>query len=210
MKEKIRLLIGILLFGSLWGFSEVVIGNALRDANLPAGSIMTGVFALGLLLLSRLLFKTRGMQFGMGAVAGILRLFNPFGSCHICSAIAIMAEGLLFELIWAGLSIEDEQSPTAIVKVSAGVITSYGIYVLGYIVTQIMTPLLSSAGFHIQNLLPFIPQILSSGLLAAVIGGAAAPVVWLLKDLELKKVKDSLYYSASILISAICWVAVIV
>ena len=65
------------------------------DVGLPSGALMTSVFAIGLMMVSRMLFKRRGMQIGMGLVAGALRLFNPFGGCVVCSAIAIAAEGLL-------------------------------------------------------------------------------------------------------------------
>jgi len=60
--KKAKLFAGILVFGSLWGFAECIIGSALRTMDLPAGAIMTGIFAFGLMLLSRLLFKTKGMQ----------------------------------------------------------------------------------------------------------------------------------------------------
>ena len=69
---------------------------------------MTGVFAIGLMTLSRTTFRQPGMQTGIGLVAGALRFFNPFGGCFICSAIAIMAEGLLFDLIWTGFSLDQK------------------------------------------------------------------------------------------------------
>ena len=91
-----RLIVGIILFGSLWGFSEVIIGSTIADAGVPSGGIMTGFFAIPFLVFSRLMYRKPGMQLGMGLVAGSLRIFNPFIGCHVCSAIAIMAEGALF------------------------------------------------------------------------------------------------------------------
>jgi hypothetical protein len=206
--KKGKLIAGILVFGSVWGFAEIVIGDLLRKADLPAGAILTGVFALGLLLLSRMTFKVRGMQLGMGLVAGLLRLFNPISASHICSAIAIMAEGLVFEILYPLLtSTEDDQSQL-VVKVSSGVILSYGIYVTGYIVSQILTAVVSSAGFHPQNLFPYLPVIFASGLLAAVIGGVVAPLVFLLRGFDVRKIKEGVYYPLSAIISALCWVAV--
>lgn len=207
--EKRKLFAGILLFGSLWGFSECVIGPVLRDAGLPAGAILTGVVAFGLMLMSRLLYQMRGMQFGMGLVAGALRLFNPFGGCHLCSAIAIMAEGLLFEMIWTSVPLALDEFSTPTSKISLGIVSSYGIYVLGYLVTQILTPVFSSAGFFIQNLIVFIPQILASGLLAAVIGGIVAPLVFLIRDTDISLVKNRWYYPVTIGVSAVCWLIVI-
>jgi len=207
--KKGKLLAGILLFGSLWGFAECIIGSALRVADLPAGAIMTGVFAFGLMLLSRLLFKQKGMQLGMGVVAGLLRFFNPFGTCHICSAIAIMAEGLAFELMWLAFSSDSEEAPSIMVQSSLGVITSYGVYVIGYFVTQILTPVFSSAGFFLKDLMSFLPQIFASGLLAAVIGGVVSPLVYKLREFDVKKVRSSVYYPVTLAVSVLCWVVVI-
>jgi hypothetical protein len=207
--EKRKLFTGVLVFGSLWGFSECIIGSMLRNAGLPAGAIMTGVFAFSLMVISRMFYKTGGMQLGMGLVAGTLRLFNPFGDCYICSAIAIMAEGVIFEILWYKLSLDFEESDTLINKSSMGIVTSYCIYIVGYVVTQILTPVFSSAGFYLENLIAFIPQILASGLLAAVIGGIMAPTIFLLNIIDITKVRNRLYYPATIGVSALCWWIVI-
>ena len=102
--DKKKLLVGVMLFGSIWGFIEVILGSLIADAGYPSGGLMTGFFAIPLLVLSRMIFKQPGMQLGMGLVAGTLRIFNPFVGCQICSAIAIMAEGALFEIIFYAIS----------------------------------------------------------------------------------------------------------
>lgn len=206
--EKMKLFAGILVFGSLWGFSECIIGSVLRDSNLPAGAIMTGVFAVGLMTMSRMLYRERGMQLGMGLVAGSLRLFNPFGGCFICSAIAIITEGLIFEIIWYKMSLDLKELKLPKLSISMGITTTYFLYVGGYIITQILTPVFSSAGFYLENLIVFIPQILASGLLAAVIGGITVPAVLAMKKLDVT-IKDRLYYPATIGISVVCWFVVI-
>ncbi|MEE9441021.1 MAG: hypothetical protein V3V27_03715 [Candidatus Thermoplasmatota archaeon] len=206
--EKMKLFAGIIVFGSLWGFSECIIGSSLRDANLPAGAIMSGVFAIVFMTMSRMLFRQRGMQLGMGLVAGALRLLNPFGGCFICSAIAIMAEGLIFEILWYKISLDLNELRLPKLSVSMGITSAYLIYVGGYIVTQILTPVFSSAGFYLENLLVFIPQILASGLLAAIIGGITVPAVLATKKLDIA-IRDRLYYPATIGISLVCWFVVI-
>jgi hypothetical protein len=206
--EKMKLFAGILVLGSLWGFSECIFGSVLRDLNLPAGAIMTGIFAMGLMVMSRMLYQQRGMQLGMGLVAGALRLFNPFGGCFICSAIAIMAEGLIFEILWYKISLDINELKRPKLSVSMGITTAYFLYVGGYIVTQILTPVLSSAGFYLENLLVFIPQILAAGLLAAIIGGITLPAVLATKKLDIT-IRDRLYYPVTIGISIMCWFVVI-
>lgn len=206
--KNLKIFVGILLFGSLWGFSEVIIGSAISDIGLPSGMIMTGVFAIIFLVLSRTIYRQPGMQFGMGLVAGSLRLFNPFMGCHLCSAIAIMAEGAIFELIWYKISFDFNELKSLIMKSSMGIISAYFIYIGGYIVTQILTPITAGANFYIENLIVFMPRILSSGLFAAIIGGAVLPIVLMAKDLKIT-LKDRLYYPTTIGISILCWFIVI-
>jgi len=206
--EKMKIFAGIILFGSLWGFSECIIGSSLHDLNLPAGAIMTGLFALTFMFMSRMIYRQPGMQLGMGLVAGTLRLFNPFGGCFICSAIAIMAEGIIFEIIWYKMSLDLYELRKPINSISMGITSAYIIYVSGYIITQILTPMLSSAGFYLENLIVFIPQILSSGLLAAILGGITIPSILAIKKINLT-IKDSYYYPATISISILCWLIVI-
>ena len=206
--KNMKLIAGIIVFGSLWGFAECIIGSLLRDVNLPAGAIMTGIFAIGLMTLSRTTFRQPGIQTGIGLVAGGLRLFNPFGGCFICSAIAIMAEGLLFDLIWTGFSLDLKKPQTLTIQASLGICSAYLVYVGGYIVTQILTPVFSSAGFYVENLIVFIPQILASGLLAALLGVITVPAVFTLKKFDIV-IQNRLYYPITIGVSVLCWIIVI-
>jgi len=66
----------------------------------------------------------------------------------------------------------------------------------------------SSAGFYLENLVAFIPQILASGLLAALIGVITIPAVFMVKKLDVP-VKDRLYYPITLGVSALCWIVVI-
>lgn len=203
-----KMLIGIILFGSIWGFIEVILGSAVANAGYPSGGLMTGFFAIPLLILSRMIFKQPGMQLGMGLVAGGLRMFNPFFGCHICSAIAIMAEGALFEIIFYGLSTDLKQIKSITMQSSIGIISAYILFVSGYIITQILTPIVAGAGFYLENLIVFMPKILAAGVLPALIATITVPVVFLVKKLDLS-ISDKLYYPAGISVSIFCWVSVI-
>lgn len=204
-----KLFAGLLLFGSLWGFSECIIGSFFDNLGLPSGGLMTGFFAVTLLIMSRLLYQQRGMQIGMGLTAGILRLFNPFASCQLCSAIAIMAEGILFEIIWEVFAYRNmKNSLTA--RISIGIVTAYILFVGGYFITQILTPLVAGY-FYLENLIVIIPNILSRGLIAALIGGAVTPIVFMInKPYKYKFVlPDKMYYPITIGLSILCWIFVI-
>lgn len=206
--ENKKLFAGILLFGSLWGFSEVILGSIIADAGYPSGGLMTGFFAIPLLVLSRMIYKRPGMQFGMGLVAGTLRVFNPFFGCQVCSAIAIMAEGALFELIFYGLATDFRELKSITMQSSIGIFSAYIIFVGGYIVTQILTPIVAGAGFYLENLVVFMPKILSSGLLPSLIAAITVPLVISAKKLDIT-IKDKVYYPTTLGISISCWLIVI-
>ena len=206
--NKTKLFAGMIVFGSLWGFSECIIGTWFSDLGLPSGMLMTGIFAMVFLVMSRMIFPYRGMQMGMGLIAGGLRLFNPFGGCHICSALAIMAEGMIFELIWYRMTTFEFKYLNSLTnRISIGIITAYLVYVGGYIITQILTPL-SFGQFYPENLLSMMPQYLARGLPVALIGGITVPAVMAARTLKLQ-VKDLYYYPATMGISCFCWIAII-
>lgn len=205
---NLKFLAGMLVFGSLWGFSECIIGPLFSDAGLPSGMIMTGFFALTFLVMSRRLYPHYGMQVGMGLIAGSLRMINPFGGCHLCSALAIMAEGMIFELIFYStttLDFKNLESWTN--KIGLGVSTAYLVYVGGYIVTQILTPL-SYGQFYISNLIAMMPQYLARGLPVSFIGAVTVPIVLSAKNLKIT-LNDTWYYPATLGVSAFCWIFVI-
>ena len=207
--NKFRLLAGILAFGSLWGVTESYIGSALDNAGLPSGSIMTGVFAMTFLLISRLTFKQIGMQLGMGVVAGSLKLFNPFvAGCHLCSGIAIMVEGAVFEAIWFFISRDLKELKSINIQLSLGIISAYFMFIVGNIVTQILTPIVQGLGFYLGDLIVFLPRILARGILPALIGAAIVPIIVLSLKMDIK-LKDTLYYPTALGISLICWFIVI-
>jgi hypothetical protein len=207
--NKLRLLAGILAFGSLWGVTESYIGSALDNAGLPSGSIMTGFFAMSFLLLSRLYFKQAGMQLGMGVVAGSLKLFNPFvAGCHLCSGIAIMIEGAVFESIWYFISRDLKELKSINIQVSLGIISAYSMFIFGNIATQILTPVVQGYGFFLEDLIVFLPRILARGILPALIGAAIVPIIVLSLKMDIK-LKDRLYYPTTLGISLICWFIVI-
>jgi len=202
-------LVGILLFGSLWGFSECIIGSYLEEIGLPSGSIMTGVFAISILLLSRLVYRQPGMQIGMSLTAGMLRLFNPFVGCHLCSAIAIMAEGLIFELLWNTFTMDEVYSYKLASRVSFGIISAYLLYTMGYIVTQVLTPIIATSSFSAMNLVATLPKILSQGLPVAFLGGLMTPIsLWVAKPHRFT-LPDKLYYPVTIGVTMFCWLTVI-
>jgi len=203
--SKTKILLGVIVFGSIWGLLECVLGGYV------SGAVLTGIVALGLMAATRLVYNQRGMQLGMGLVAAALRAVNPLGGCVVCSVIAIAVEGAVFELVWFAFSSDIEKAESMSIMVSAGIITAYACYTLAYVMSQIVTPLFfSAANLQFGNLGVFIPTILSKGVVAGLIGGVVFPAVVLVKQLEISSIRNRWYYSLGSITAAACWIIVII
>jgi hypothetical protein len=91
---------------------------------------------------------------------------------------------------------------------SIGILSAYTLFVSGYIITQILTPIVAGAGFYLENLIVFIPRILAAGILPALIAAITVPIIISTKQLDIA-IKDKLYYPAGISVTIFCWATVI-
>jgi hypothetical protein len=115
---------------------------------------------------------------------------------------------MLFEIIWYKLQ-DTKHLNTVTLQSSMGIISAYCIYVGGYIITQILTPL-SLGQFYMNNLLVLLPEIFSSGLLAALLGAGIVPLFITLRSSLRFSLEDRIYYPATLGISIVCWCSVII
>lgn len=217
--NKLRILAGIIVFGSIWGMLECILGSVKFTgvmAEFPMGALLGGLFGLGIMAYSRRLFGVAWMGLGMAIVAGLLRFWAPVGTCVICSALAIMAEGVIFELIFNRpvfniTALGSPELKNVRTLAFLGIISGYMIYVTGYMFTQIMTPILTTGIFNASNFVAALPLIFGRGFFAAVFGGIALPLAVLSPQLniDVNKIKKEHYYAAMTGISVFCWVFVI-
>ena len=212
MKQNIRLVAGIILFGSIWGLLESALGDALHSTVLPAGSIMTGLIGFGLMAATRIIYRQPGMQLGMGALAGALKYMHPVGGCMLCSAIAIAVEGVVFELIWRSPQLHLNRLDSTSMRVSIGVISGYAMYGVGYIATQMITPVVSGGPLMASGIFALVPRTLSHATLAGLLAGAMLPALLAVPaDLSerIVSVRKEVYYPAASLISVLCWIGIL-
>lgn len=217
--ERLKILAGIIVFGSVWGLLECTLGSVKFTgimAEFPMGAFLGGFVGLGLMAFTRRIYGVIWMQLGMAIVAGLMRFWAPIGSCVICSGLAIMAEGLVFELIFnrpvfnftsSGANLKNFRTLAFL-----GVISGFVIYVVGYMFTQIFTPIVAPPHiFTPTNFVAVLPLILGRGFFAAVFGGIALPVAVLAKNIfiNVNEIKKEHYYAGAITVSALCWVLVL-
>ncbi len=93
---KKRMLLTILIFGSLWGCIEVFAGGALKEV-IPRSSVVPTILGLAVLASARFLVRTPGSSTAIGAVAALLRLANAGG--YFCHLWAIFLIGVSFDIV---------------------------------------------------------------------------------------------------------------
>jgi hypothetical protein len=105
-QSLIRVIIGILVFGSIWGLLEATLGGFLNMIVLPnKGAIMGGI-GMAIMCAALAIYRKPAMLLGIGIVAASFKwlnswlLFVPVSAIHIINpAMAIFLESLAFSLV---------------------------------------------------------------------------------------------------------------
>jgi len=114
----------LLMFGSLWGFSEVFAGEFLYSQRVPFASVWLSAFAFFILGLSRRLINQPGSSTAIGATAALFKLVNA--APYWCHLLGIAFLGLVFDLA-ASAWMKKGQKP-GWKTVLSGIVTAYGGY----------------------------------------------------------------------------------
>lgn len=96
MKQKS--IVSIAVFGTLWGFIEATLGNALHLLRLPFSGSILASFALIVILIARIYNPTRGSTFLMALIAAFIKVLS-FATVKLGPFIAIIIEGMLIEVL---------------------------------------------------------------------------------------------------------------
>jgi len=210
--KGLRLLIGIIVFGSLWGALEATLGGAL--ANFPRhGAVMANI---GFLIMAAAvaLYKRPGMQLGIGMVAASFKLLDvvifhvpPLAQMIVNPMMAIIMEALAFELA-VGLVLR-RWPRNIFAQAGTGAL---GVY-LAYVGIALGFLYLTGRGPHyvLSNPGGFV---LESGGVAAMLALVSVPLgSWLgglLGQIErLTRLRPRLLYSGAAIFTLLCWLAAV-
>lgn len=217
--NRLMMVFGIIMIGSIWGLLECSLGGfkpVIAGIPISMGAVMAGLFGIGFMVLARKMFDRVGVSLGVAMVAGILRFLAPVGTCILCAAIAIMVEGLIFEVIINRKVILESVRGTGRdyrTLVFSGIIIGFTMFSVGYILTQFLTPLFKEGTIiAFSDLWGILPLIFGRAFFAAFLGGIVLPAATLvdLIHIDLSEIKRGAYYTASGLVSAACWIMVVV
>jgi len=212
-QSVIRLIIGILVFGSIWGFCEATLGGFLNMIIFPnKGAIMGGI-GMAIMGVALAIYRKPAMLPGIGIVAASFKLLNvwflfvPISAVYIINpAMAIFLESLAFSLVVAFVMHRMEKNVYVGVWAAflAGLIS---VTIYGYFNIYIMhAPLFERMGVS------SVPEFIAShGVIQAVFFGVLAPLGYLVgKKLAATTfpvlARKPVYYAASAAIICFCWV----
>ena len=212
-QSVIRLIIGILVFGSIWGFCEATLGGFLNMIIFPnKGAIMGGI-GMAIMGAALAIYRKPAMLPGIGIVAASFKLLNvwflfvPISAVYIINpAMAIFLESLAFSLVVAFVMHRMEKNVYVGVWAAflAGLIS---VTIYGYFNVYIMhAPLFERMGVS------SVPEFIAShGVIQAVFFGVLAPLGYLVgKKLAATTfpvlARKPVYYAASAAIICFCWV----
>lgn len=208
MKEKIKVYLIILFFGSIWGFLEVTLGEFLRSNVFTVdffGRIMSFV-GVSLMIITRVIFKKRGHQLTMGIIAALFRLLYPYVTCVPCSFTAIITEALIFEILFFNNSIFLLDKKNFLQLSSFGIIIFHLPYSISYLINQIMFPLFSKAGLYYLDILVLIPKAFANSFFISLVGMITFPFLILIKDFKINKLKEVIFYPATAVLVVFLWI----
>jgi len=163
----------LLLFGSLWGISEVAAGGVLYTNEIPHSSIFLTAWALLILAVARGVVNKPGSSMAVGIVATLFKLVNA--SPFICHLLGIFALGVAFDIAASLLMTEERKS--TIRNALSGIVSAYGGYALfAFLITYVIRYDIWAAGGwpKVAN------HIFVGGSIAALIGALMVPVGYLI------------------------------
>ena len=176
-----RIIIGILVFGSIWGLLEATLGGFLNMIIFPnKGAIMGGI-GMAIMGAALAIYRKPAMLPGIGIVAASFKwlnswlLFVPVSAVHIINpAMAIFLESLVFSLVVTFLMyrIDKNVYVGAWAAFLAGLIS---VTAYGYFSVYIMhAPLFARMGVS------SVPEFIAGhGVIQAVFFGMLAPLGYL-------------------------------
>ena len=204
------IVIGILVFGSIWGLLEATLGGFLNMIIFPnKGAIMAGI-GVAIMGASLAIYRKPAMAISIGVVAASFKLLNvwifvPVSYANIANpAMAIVLESLTFTLV--AVPLKDRMSRNFLVGIGAGalagIITATAFFYFALYVTR--SPILERMGVS------GVGQYLTgNGVVQAVFYGIFLPIGYQLGNrlmrISLTSLSRPLSDGASAAIICLCW-----
>jgi hypothetical protein len=208
----LRTIVGILVFGSIWGLVEATLGGALHLAHFAYKGAVTGGIAMAIMGAFVVMYRRPRLVFWLAVVAALFKplsaliygqpVFSPF---VVNPASAILLEGLAFTLVVSLLFKGLESSIRA--RIAAGISAGY----LSAILYAILASAVGMGRWASWGMTERVTAALADGtalaiagtallLLGYVAGTKVRPSFW-----QFMTSKPRAFYASTIAITAFCW-----
>jgi len=212
--QRVDLLITILVLGSLWGLSEVVLGGVITAAGLPyRAGILTGV-GIAIMGIFTGMFRKPLMLVGIALVAILCKqlvvpIIHVSVMCQANSCLAVMLEGLALAGVMSLAGRKLERGHLA--QIASGASAALSAAAAFYFIGMQVAPCQYLLSFNRPG--GFMAFLAVEGLVWAAFSGMLFPAgYWVgtrLRDavLALRMRKPLFYYTTFAAIVVCCWVA---
>jgi len=211
-RQALDIWMSILVLGSLWGLSEVVLNGAIRAAGLPyRAGILAGI-GMALMAVAVAAFRKPVMLIGIALVAVLLKqlavpILHVSVMCKANSCLAVMLEGtaLAGAVALAGRNLHRHIS-IRVGSAALAALTAAGVF---YFAGMHVAPCRYLLSFNRPGGLQAF--LIAEGLVWAIFSGMLFPIgYWIgtqIRDsiLTVERHRQLSYYVTSSLVVALCW-----
>jgi len=209
----LHVVIGILVFGSIWGLMEATMGGALHFIHLTYKGAITGGIGMAIMATFVVMYRRPKLVFCIAVIAAMFKPLSAviyvqpiFGPSVVNPASAILLEGLAFSLVVSLLYKGFESSIKT--RIGVGVAAGYlSIVLYGVIASAAGMGIWASWGLaeRVNSVLANGTGLAIVGTLLLLLGHLASmrlrPKFWQFSDL-----KPKAFYASTIAITAFCWI----
>jgi hypothetical protein len=211
--DILRVAIGILVFGSIWGLVEATLGGALHFVHFAYKGAITGGVGMAIMAAFVVTYRRPKLAFCIAVIAALFKplsaliygqpIFAPF---VYNPASAILLEGLGFTLVVSLLFKGFESSIKT--RIGAGVSTGY----LSAIIYAILASSLGMGNWASMGVTERVTAALINGTALAIVGTCLLMLGYLVGTKlrpnfwQFMTVKPRAFYASTIAITAFCWI----
>jgi hypothetical protein len=217
--DILRVVVGILVFGSVWGLVEATLGGALHFVHFPLfykGAIPGGI-GMAIMAAFIAIYRRPRLVFWIAVIAALFKplsaliyrqpVFAPF---VVNPASAILLEGLAFTLVVSLLFKGFESSIKT--RIAAGISAGY----LGAIIFAILASSLGMGNWALMGVTERVTTALVNGTSLAIVGTCLLLLGHLVGTKlqanfwQFTTAKPKAFYASTIAITAFCWIVALV
>jgi len=207
------MVIGILVFGSVWGLVEATLGGALHLIHFTYKGAITGGIAMAIMAAFVVTYRRPRLVFLLGVIATLFKLLSaaiygqPIFSPFVFNpASAILLEALGFTLVVSLLSKAFESSIKT--RIAAGISAGY----LSAVLYAILASALGMGRWASWGLTDRVTGALTDGTGLAIVGTCLLLIGYLVGTKlrpnfwQFMTVRPRAFYASTVAITAFCWI----